>query len=106
MATREVKVHLTLDGLEAYRQLGEAAPLFDVDAHCRLEGNYDGSVEVQCGTCDRGGEPVAWYAGPERFDPPLYPNPYDESRVPTARTIAQLYGLAYLHVRDAHGGPS
>lgn len=102
MAQHPVKVNLVAEVFVPKPGMFRIPPPVDVDAHVRLSGNEDCGVDVQCGTCDRGGEPVAWYAGPARFDPPLYPNPYDETRVPTARTIYQLYALAYQHVRETH----
>lgn len=77
----------------------------DLDAHIWLRCSEDCEVDAVCRTCDRCGEPVAWYTGGKLPDgQPLYPNPYDEGRVPTGTTIEEFFGLARQHVSEVHGG--
>lgn len=68
----------------------------DVDKHVWLSGGEDCDVDAQCRTCDRRGEPVAWYAGGGLG------NPYDEARVPSAQTIEGFFALICRHVREVH----
>jgi hypothetical protein len=57
-----------------------------------LVGDEDCGVGLHCSTCDTGGRPIAWYDGYG------VGNPYDETVVPTAHTVAQLVELGQLHV--------
>jgi hypothetical protein len=70
-----------------------------IDELLYLQGDEDCDVSVQCRGCDKGGEPVIFYTQFGR-------NPYDEQRVPTARTIAELFSLMNRHVREVHGAPA
>jgi hypothetical protein len=67
-----------------------------VDEHCRLVGDEDCGVGVACGTCDLGGQPIAYY------HPGISENPYPEVETPTATGIFHLYLLAAKHVREHH----
>jgi hypothetical protein len=71
----------------------------EVDQFLYLQGDEDCDVSVQCRGCDKGGEPVIFYT---RFGK----NPYDEQRVSTARTIADLLSLMNRHVREVHDAPT
>jgi hypothetical protein len=69
-----------------------------VDELMWLSGDEEADVSVQCRGCDKGGEPVVFYTAHGG-------NPYDEARVPTARTIGELFQLMIRHVVDVHDSP-
>jgi hypothetical protein len=71
----------------------------EVDDLLWLAGDEDGDVSVQCRGCDKGGEPVVFYSTHGS-------NPYDEVRVPMARTYSEMIRLSHLHLRETHGVPS
>jgi hypothetical protein len=87
-------------------ELNPAGPALPpaVDGLLYLQGDEDCDVSVQCRGCDKGGEPVIWYTvtpGLPGYAPT--PNPYDEARVWTAHTTAELFALMVRHVREVHG---
>src|SRR5881396_1555535 len=99
MAAREVTVKLVIDDERVRRLVAHTLDAASVDEHCRLSGDEDCGVGVECRTCDTGGQPIAYYEG-------ISPNPYPEAETPTARGFFDLYLLATRHVRDHHPAPA
>ncbi|MEV7013292.1 hypothetical protein [Streptosporangium sp. NPDC051022] len=67
-----------------------------IDARFQLIGDEDCGVGLHCRRCDRGGLPVAYYAG--------LCDPYDGD--PTVESVTAIFGLlaaADRHHRTAHG---
>lgn len=95
MASKEVTVRLVIDDERIRKLFASAVDAAGVDEHCRLQGDEDCGVGVQCRTCDTGGQPIAWY---NRYED----NPYPEVETPTAKGIFELYLLANKHVREHH----
>ena len=95
MAIREATVRLVLDDERIAQAIGAVLDAAEVDVHCRLVGDEDCGVGIECRTCDLGGQPIAYHPG-------LDVNPYPEAEVPTATGIFHLYLLANKHVRDHH----
>jgi len=69
-----------------------------IERPCHLVGDEECGVGLHCSSCDTGGAPVVWYDGYG------VANPYPETDVPTAHTLAELLALGDHHVRDVHGG--
>lgn len=96
MATKQATVKLVIDDDRVRQMVATVMDSATVDAHCRMQGDEDGGVGVQCRTCDLGGRPVVYYPG-------YGSNPYPEAEVPTATGILHLYLLANAHVHQHHG---
>lgn len=63
-----------------------------------LVGDEDCGVGINCRVCDRGGAPVAYYAGISQ----PYPTAAAPDVVPTD-TVAGLFATAVSHAREVHG---
>lgn len=61
----------------------------------RLVGDEDCGVGLDCGDCDRGGKPIAYYAG-------ISPAYVDDAEVAQCTTIEALLVAAHEHRTSAH----